>query len=67
MGILRAIRRLLDALDAVYALVAFGVIVLLLASGRIPHDLDLWAYGAGGFLLLLGIAFAIWGHGGSKR
>jgi hypothetical protein len=67
MGILRAIRRLFDALDAMYALVAFGLIVLLLASGKIPHDLELWAYGAGGFLLLLGVAFAVWGHGVWKR
>jgi hypothetical protein len=67
MGVLRAMRRILDAIDAFFALVAFVVIVLLLASGKVPHDLELWVYGVGGFLLLLGIAAAIWGYGDRQR
>jgi hypothetical protein len=67
MGLLRAIRRIVDAIDAVFALVALVVIVLVLASGKVPHDLELWVYGIGGFLLLLGIAAAIWSYGGRKR
>lgn len=67
MGCLRAILRVVDAIDAIFALIAFIVIVVLLASGKIPHDLELWAYGIGGLLLLLAIILGIWGMRGRSQ
>ena len=59
MGCLRGIIHIIDAMDAIFALIAFGVIIVLLASGKIPHDLELWAYGVGGLLLVLAVIFGI--------
>ena len=68
MGCLKAIFRVMDVMDAVFALIAFVVIVVLLASGKIPHNLELWFYGVGGFLLLVAIIFGVWGlRGGPRR
>ena len=67
MGCLRAILRVVDAVDAIFALIAFVVILVLLASGKIPHDLELWGYGLGGFLLLLAIILGIWGMSGRSQ
>lgn len=67
MGCLRGIIDIIDAMDAIFALIAFGVIIVLLASGKIPHDLELWAYGVGGLLLVLAVIFGIWGMRGRRR
>ena len=67
MGCLRAILRIVDAIDAIFALIPFFVIVILLASGKIPHDLELWFYGAGGLLLLLAVVLGVWGMRGRSR
>ena len=42
--------RILDTLDALAAVGALVVILILLATGRVPRDLELWAYGLGGAL-----------------
>jgi hypothetical protein len=67
MRILRSIFRVLDLMDAVYALFAFFAVIILLASGRIPHDLELWGYAVAGLILVVGLAFAVWAIGGRIR
>lgn len=67
MRILRSIIRIFDLMDALYALFAFFAVIVLLASGKIPHDLELWGYAVGGFIVVVGIAFAIWARGGRIR
>jgi hypothetical protein len=67
MRILRSIVQVIDVMDAGCAVLAFFVVIVLLASGRIPHDLELWGYAFGGFILVVGIAFAIWARGGRIR
>ena len=47
-----SIVRVLDTLDALAAVGSFVLIVVLLATGRAPRDLELWAYGLGGALLV---------------
>ena len=51
--------RLLDNLDALAAIGAFIVVLILLATGRVPRDLELWAYGAGGALLVAGLVVGV--------
>jgi hypothetical protein len=63
MGLLRAIGRLLDAIEAIAALAALVVLVILLATGKVPHDLELWAYAACGLSVLLGLALLLWSWG----
>lgn len=60
MGFLRAIRRLVDSIDAAFAILAAVVIVVAIGSGHIPTGAELWLYGIGGFFLLALIAFLVW-------
>ena len=40
--------RIVDALDVLASIAAFVVLIVLLASGRIPKDFELWAYAIAG-------------------
>ena len=51
--------RFLDNLDALAAIGAFVLILILLATGRVPRDLELWAYAVGGALLVAGLVVGI--------
>ena len=51
--------RLLDNLDALAAIGAFIVVLILLATGRVPRDLELWTYGAGGALPVAGLVVGV--------
>lgn len=52
--------RILDSVDALAAVAAFILISVLLATGRVPRDLELWAYGLGGALLVGAVVLTIW-------
>ena len=49
----------LDTLDALAAVGAIILILVLLATGRTPKDLELWAYGLGGALLVTAVVVTI--------
>jgi hypothetical protein len=51
--------RPVDNLDALAAIGAFILVLIMLATGRVPRDLELWAYGAGGALLVAGLVVGI--------
>jgi len=51
--------RALDTLDALAAVGAIILILVLLATGRTPKDLELWAYGLGGALLVTAVVVTI--------
>jgi len=52
------LRWTMDGRDAIGALVAFVVVVVLLATGHVPRDVELWLYALAGGALVFGIAFA---------
>jgi hypothetical protein len=52
--------RVLDSLDALAAVAAFILILVLVATGRVPRDLELLAYGLGGALLVAAVVVTIW-------
>jgi hypothetical protein len=49
----------MEGLEALAAIVAFFFLLFLLASGRVPKDLELWGYALGGGILLVGIVVGI--------
>ena len=51
--------RLLDTLDALAAVGALVLILVLLATGRVPRDLELWVYGLGGALLVAAVVVTV--------
>ena len=51
--------RVLDMLDAMAAIGALILVVVLLAMGKFPRDLEIWAYGLGGMLLVAAIGLTV--------
>jgi hypothetical protein len=51
--------RIVDALDALAAIGAFIVLLVLVATGRVPKDFELWGYGLSGGLLIAGVVIAV--------